>query len=224
MYREPLHLVLRCPSGGYRGYGATHSQSIEKIYLGLPGIQVIAASIASDPGKLLNKALDSGVPTLFVENKLDYPKELLLHNGNFWTNTEICDSEEMFPINRIRVSGDDKPDYTIITYGGMAYMAMDAMKILLYEDEINVDILVVSDLNYMLGVCRLVESKMALVLEEGAVLHGWGAEIGCCLLEEGIKVRRCGALDSFIPASKSWEENILPNKNKIISIIREDLM
>ena len=37
-------LVVRTPMGGGRGYGPTHSQSLEKLLLGVPNIVVVAAS------------------------------------------------------------------------------------------------------------------------------------------------------------------------------------
>ena len=35
-------LVVRTPMGGRRGYGPTHSQTLEKVLLGVPGIKVVA--------------------------------------------------------------------------------------------------------------------------------------------------------------------------------------
>ena len=39
-------LVLRTPMGGRRGYGPTHSQTLEKHFLGVPGLRVLAPSRA----------------------------------------------------------------------------------------------------------------------------------------------------------------------------------
>ncbi len=59
MYNEQVSvpLVLRTPMGGRRGYGPTHSQSIEKLFLGIPGLKVVAASHFGDPGELLYRAI-----------------------------------------------------------------------------------------------------------------------------------------------------------------------
>ena len=46
-------LVVRTPMGGRRGYGPTHSQSLEKLLLGVPNICVVAASECHDLGGLL---------------------------------------------------------------------------------------------------------------------------------------------------------------------------
>ena len=46
-------LVVRTPMGGRRGYGPTHSQSLEKLLLGVPNIVVVAASECHDLRGLL---------------------------------------------------------------------------------------------------------------------------------------------------------------------------
>ena len=57
MYNDQVRvpLVIRTPMGGRRGYGPTHSQSLEKLYLGVPGLCVVAPAALSqkdgiDPG------------------------------------------------------------------------------------------------------------------------------------------------------------------------------
>ena len=43
--------------GGRRGYGPTHSQSLEKHLLGTPGLRVLAPNGFSSPGDLLINAV-----------------------------------------------------------------------------------------------------------------------------------------------------------------------
>ena len=52
MYNDQvdLRLVVRTPMGGKRGYGPTHSQSLEKHFLGLPGTRMLALHHRHDPG------------------------------------------------------------------------------------------------------------------------------------------------------------------------------
>ena len=59
MYNEQVHvpLILRTPMGGRRGYGPTHSQSIEKHFLGVPGTRVLAMNHRSDPGEFYDYLL-----------------------------------------------------------------------------------------------------------------------------------------------------------------------
>jgi pyruvate/2-oxoglutarate/acetoin dehydrogenase E1 component len=80
MYNDKveLPLVVRTPMGGRRGYGPTHSQTLEKMFLGVPGIRVMAASQFGDPGEGLASAiLNDNEPLLFIENKLLYLLPLL---------------------------------------------------------------------------------------------------------------------------------------------------
>ncbi|MFQ5616792.1 MAG: alpha-ketoacid dehydrogenase subunit beta, partial [Anaerolineales bacterium] len=58
MYNEQVRvpIVIRTPMGGRRGYGATHSQTLEKMFLGLPGLRVLAPCALGSPGELLAHA------------------------------------------------------------------------------------------------------------------------------------------------------------------------
>jgi pyruvate/2-oxoglutarate/acetoin dehydrogenase E1 component len=79
MYNNNVHvpLVVRTPMGGRRGYGPTHSQSLEKMFLGTPGMKVVAPNTLGNPGQLLEEAIRDEDPVLFVEHKLLYTCRLL---------------------------------------------------------------------------------------------------------------------------------------------------
>src|SRR3954449_3319670 len=66
-------VVIRTPSGGGRGYGPTHSQSLEKHFLGVPHLRVVAPSLWHDPWALLQTFLADDAPVLQIEHKLLYP-------------------------------------------------------------------------------------------------------------------------------------------------------
>lgn len=219
LYDESIHIVLRTPSGGYRGYGATHSQSIEKIFMGIPGVQVVSPSIAYSPGELLKTTLDSGIPSVFIENKLDYARELLGDSGKFWVK-KVHTNENGFPLVRI-TPVDEKPDVTVITYGGMVDVAIAAAEELLYEDEINVEIMIPSLLTEVDSIIQACSSSFALIVEEGVRDFGWGSEICSRLFESrAIKCHRVGASNSVIPAAKNAEMKVLPCKEDIINAVR----
>ena len=206
MYGEEMHFVVRTPVGAYRGYGATHSQSLESIFMGIPGMQVVATSILYEPGKLLTYAMGTGVPTLFVENKTDYGKQLLIDNDDFWNRVQLS---EGFPIIRLGMS-DRKPDFSIVTYGGMVSIAMEAAKQLLYEEEIETEIIIPSLVSDTMHINDYISADKVIVLEEGVSEFGWGAEIGYNALSSGRGCKRIGARKSYIPAGKVAEAMVLP--------------
>ena len=53
------HLVVRTPMGGYRGYGPTHSQSLEKFLIGIPNIIVLYPSHVHPIKSILKKAINN---------------------------------------------------------------------------------------------------------------------------------------------------------------------
>ena len=74
-------LVVRTPMGGGRGYGPTHSQSLEKLFFGIPNLRIVSPSVYHEPGDLLRSAvLKDDQPVLFVEHKLLYGAALKTPN------------------------------------------------------------------------------------------------------------------------------------------------
>ncbi len=70
-------VIIRTPMGGKRGYAATHSQSIEKHFVGLPDTQVLCLHHRYSPAMLykdLFRTVDK--PTLVVENKTLYGQNI----------------------------------------------------------------------------------------------------------------------------------------------------
>lgn len=217
LYGENLCMVLRCPSGGYRGYGATHSQSLESMYMGIPGMQVISPSIAHDPSSLLIQSVNSGIPTLFVENKLDYPRELLKEKGRFWKKLQ---SEDDYPICSIKPL-DEKTEVSVIVYGGLVQTALEVMEEFLYEEEINVEVIIPSNLTDLSNLANHITSQNVVVVEEGVSNFGWASEVCCELSASGIYSSKVGAKRSYIPSAKKAEEYVLPTKEDFIKGIWE---
>src|SRR3990167_10407578 len=60
-------MVIRTPMGGRRGYGPTHSQTLESLFLNVPGISIVAPSTLHNPGLLLEAIVTSTKhPVLFI--------------------------------------------------------------------------------------------------------------------------------------------------------------
>ena len=89
-------VVIRAPSGGGRGYGPTHSQSLEKHFLGIPHLRVVAGSLWHDPVALFDGFLADDLPVLHIEHKLLYPLHLAT-NGEARLATIGRDGSDGFP-------------------------------------------------------------------------------------------------------------------------------
>ena len=54
----------RCPTGAGRGYGPTHSQSLQKHFIGVPGLSLYEASPFHDSRTLLPRLLERAYPAM----------------------------------------------------------------------------------------------------------------------------------------------------------------
>lgn len=221
-FEKELHLVVRDPMGGYRGYGATHSQSLEKLYVGLPHIAVIAPSVLHEPGDLLIKSMDLGVPVIFAENKLDYTRKM-------FQAEKIADAFEIqyhggdFPIAEAGFP-DEEAEVTIISYGGLIYPLLNMMYDLYMEEEVAVRLLDISSLSPMdfdLIYSLVKDDQKILTVEEGHIPFGIGDGIISNLAQRGMQAqfKSIGAKQHIIGTSKEAEALALPQMEDIQELI-----
>jgi 2-oxoisovalerate dehydrogenase E1 component len=213
-------IIIRTPMGGRRGYGATHSQSLEKHFLGLPGTRVLAIHSRYDPHTIYKRLLATiEQPTIVIENKVLY--------GDYVTHQTIngfrCEhTQEDFPTTRI--TSTSKPDVTIMCYGGMLVEAEKAADRLFDEHEVVAEIICPIQL-FPLRIQPVLESvrssRRLLVVEEGQVFCGFGAEVLAAVQEactDGLlSARRHGAAPHPLPCSRSAELESLPRIDSIVA-------
>ena len=222
-----IPMVIRSPMGGRRGYGPTHSQTIEKIFLGIPGIKVVAPSHIHNPGELLKKAIDDNDVVLFIENKSLYGKKLLFPEKNSLTNYFVQKSKETYETISMSYNDFDTADVTLLTYGGMLPLVLEASKIVYDKYHLHAEIIVPSNLNcglYPELVKSLKKTGCLVVVEEGTRRNGWGAEMSALLSSEHLDllelpIRRVAAKEMPVGCSKPLEDFVLPQVSDIVSEI-----
>jgi 2-oxoisovalerate dehydrogenase E1 component len=220
MFRDmAVPLVIRAPSGGRRGYGATHSQSPEHLFASVPGLTVVYGSHRHDVGRLLIDAtLRWPYPVLFLEHKLLYGE---VQDAAGYAALPSVDGDvaaDMFPTLRRGAAG---PDVTLLTYGGMLPLVEAAAKRLGEEEELGVEIIVPSLLaplpkGTLIG--HLLTRKRIAIVEESHYQYGVGAEVAATLLERGYrgKLLRIGAPPLPIPSARSLERQMLPDETRVV--------
>jgi len=237
MYNDQVRvpIVIRTPMGGRRGYGPTHSQSLEKMFLGVPGLKVIAPSTLGDPGALLMAAIADEDPVLFVDHKLLYPRPLLEAGKGELVDFEIQNFGGPFSGYKLQVTGY-APKLTIATYGYNFELARAAARELIMEHEVFAELVVFSQLSPF-AINPLLESLAStnhlLTVEEGGLTLGWGSEILARVTEcstdlplggawrSDCYARRIAALDLPIANSKPLEDAILPSVEDIVQAALE---
>ena len=171
--RLPLRLVVRCPTGGSRGYGPTHSQSLQKHFIGVPGLSLYEMSPFHDNRAVFAAMLERGraVRVLRGQGPL-HPAD-----GPWCDPLFRCARDGDLAVVELH-DADDCPDCVIIAPGGMAHRALAAMRSLLVEQEIACRLLVPSRL-YPFDVDTLLPllGDVVLVAEESTAGGTWGSEV-----------------------------------------------
>jgi pyruvate/2-oxoglutarate/acetoin dehydrogenase E1 component len=241
MYNDTVNLplVIRTPMGGRRGYGPTHSQTLEKIFMGIPGLTLIApVNIASKmgyvgPEKMLSTTiLTTENPVIFIENKLQYLLPVIDADSQEELNIHISyDSNDpgmQFPVHLLTVNGAPAPTVTITAYGYMAEIARQAVLKLAFDHEVFAELVVPTrlapfGLDEVMGSAK--RTGNLVVLEEGTLSMGWGAEVTARVAESSVgslkNVKRIAAKETPIPASSVLERETLPQVEDVVNEIRK---
>jgi pyruvate/2-oxoglutarate/acetoin dehydrogenase E1 component len=227
-----IPLVVRATSGAGRGYGPTHSQSLETMFLDVPGLFVVAPSHLLDPGELLVRAtVELRDPTLFVEHKLLYGRPLAAQRDGRVGDFYVRASERLFPTVHLSLTEFERPDVCLVCYGGTVPAALDAATDLLMRHETVCDVIVpaqvspvpVDDLLEALGSCRRV-----VVVEEGVAAAGWSATVIAAVAErdnsQSRRYARIGPPSSPVPASRALEAPLLPSADLIVRRVLEEVV
>lgn len=231
-----LPLVIRTPMGGRRGYGPTHSQSLEKHFLGVPGLRVLAPCALGNPGASLKAAiLQDDDPVLFIENKLLYlqPSQDQVSLSEFElsqftpsaipTPDAVLDPVNYAPAYTLSIRGAPTAQLTLATYGYTLELARQAALRLAYEYEIFIEIVALTQLSpFVIDpiLASAERTQRLLTLEEGSYSLGWGAEIlaqtSAAMGGRLQQAARLAARDKPIPASGPLEAQVLPSIEDIL--------
>jgi len=207
-------MVVRAPAGAGRGYGASHSQSLEAWFVHAPGLKVVAPSNPRDAHGLLKAAIRDDNPVVFVENKLLYG-----------TSGDVPDPDETLPLGKAAVvrEGDD---VTLVAYSRMTALALEAAS-RLEEAGISCEVLdlrTLAPLDEAAVLGSVAKTHRAVILEEDTRRGGVGAEVAAVIAEGAFgsldsPVRRVASADTPIPCSPTLERAILPSVDKIVAAV-----
>lgn len=224
MYNKQIQcpVVIRLPMGGGRGYGPTHSQTLDKLLCGIPNVKTIALNFLVDPREIYKTVWKQEKhPVIVIENKLDYGRKT---GKKIVSNYVIEQNFDLYPVVRVRpVSG--RAGATIVCYGGTADTVLDCVEPLFVEFDLLVEIIILSRISPLdVGViCDSVKNtKRLYVVEEGVMAGGFGSEVIASVIEktgDSITARRIGSMMVPIPSSKTLETEVLPSVFSILKVI-----
>ena len=220
MYAEQVRapLIVRAPMGGGRGYGPTHSQNIEKHFVGVPGLAVAILHARTRVDAMYETLRTFDDPILLIENKLLYRERADAALPEGYTRYE---SAAPLPTTVLRPEG--QPDITIVAFGRMSGYAEQAAVALGTREEIAPELLFplsVSPLDIEPIRESVARTGRLLVVEEGAEGFDLAAEVisQVALGYRGsapLRVRRLAAHAAPIPSAIDLERMVLPDQDDI---------
>ncbi|MGW1408871.1 alpha-ketoacid dehydrogenase subunit beta [Streptomyces sp. NPDC002403] len=212
--RRPMPLTVRCPTGGGRGYGPTHSQSLQKHFIGLPGLTLYELTPLHDNRRLFERVIDAAEPAIVFEDKVLYTQRMFTDS----TVDDLFSYDLLTPdVARVFVEDQDTYDCVVIAPGGVMHRALSAARSLLLDEEITCMILVPAklhpfDVEPLLPVLR--GTRAVVVAEESTADGTWGAEVAHRLHRRLWKslsgpVGLAHSADSIIPTAPHLEAEVL---------------
>jgi 2-oxoisovalerate dehydrogenase E1 component beta subunit len=212
-----IPIVVRAPSGGGIHGGPFHSQNPEMHFVHTPGLKVVCPSTAYDAKGLLKAAIRDPDPVIIFEHKYLYRR----------VKEELPGGDILVPIGKaaIRRKG---ADISIITYGAMVYVALDAAREL-EKEAIDVEVL---DLRSLLPFDKeavlesVKKTNKVILLHEDTRTGGFAGELAALISEEAFDyldgpIRRITAPDTPVPFSPPMEEFFLPKISDVLRVARE---
>ncbi|HFT6216856.1 TPA: alpha-ketoacid dehydrogenase subunit beta [Listeria monocytogenes] len=211
-------MVIRAPFGGGVHGALYHSQSVEKVFFGQPGLKIVVPSSPYDAKGLLKAAIRDNDPVLFFEHKRAYR----LLKG------EVPETDYIVPIGEANVvrEGDD---ITVITYGLAVQFAQQEAERLAAEG-VEAHILDLRTI-YPLDQEAIIEAtkktgKVLLVTEDnkqGSIISEVAAIISeHCLFDLDAPIARLAGPDTpAMPFAPTMEKHFMINPDKVADAMKE---
>ncbi len=217
--KAKVPMVIRGQQGVGRGNAGQHSQSVEAMFMHIPGIKVAMPSSPADAAGLLRAAIRDDNPIMFFEHKALYSKK-----------GEVPDDPEFsIPFGKANVVKEGK-DVTIIGTHLYIDKALSAGK-KLADEGIDVEVidprtLVPFDKDTIINSIR--KTGRAVVVHEAHKIGGVGAEIASTIMEEAFEyldapVIRLGAKQCTLPFNLGLENAVVPQEDDIITAVKSVL-
>ena len=217
MFGSKQHVPLTIRSIIGRGWGsaAQHSQSLQGLFLHVPGLKIVMPSSAYDVKGLLLASIADPDPVLFIEHRWLY--EIAEHVP-----------EEMYtiPIGKgiIRRKGKD---VTVVAVSYMVFEAMHAAKQLYEKEGIDIEVLdmrAIKPLDEDLLFASVKKTGRLIIADTGWKTGGITAEIAARVSEKIFShlkapIKRVALPDTPTPASPVLEKAYYPGKKEIITAI-----
>ncbi len=211
-------VVVRIPYGGGIGAVEHHSESPEAYFAHTAGLRVVSPSNPVDAYWMIQQAIRSDDPVVFLEPKRRY-----------WTKAEVDPAASPDPLHIARLVRPGT-DCTLVAYGPMVQTCLDAAAAAEADDgrqlEV-VDLRSISPVDFPAVEESVRRTRRLVVVHEAPTYHGVGAEIAArvterCFYHLEAPVLRVGGYHAPYPPSRV-EEEYLPDLDRVLDAVDRSL-
>lgn len=202
-----IPLVTWSAIGRGWGSGPQHSQAIQGLLLGVPGIKIVMPSTPYDAKGLMVSSILDNNPVIFIDHRWLMKREGYVPKGLY-----------TIPFGKgvIRQEGDA---CTVVGTSQAIDLAFSAAKQLKIETGIAVEVIdlrTIKPLDEEIILTSLKKTGKLLVVDTGWMMGGVCAEIGCLVAEKGFSdlkapIKRIGLPDCPSPAGNVLENFYYPD-------------
>jgi pyruvate/2-oxoglutarate/acetoin dehydrogenase E1 component len=209
-------MVIRGPSGGGVHGGPFHSNNPEIPFVHTPGLKVVVPGTAYDAKGLIKAAIRDPDPVLYFEHKLLYRR----------IKEDIPAEDYEVPLGKARIARKGS-DVSVITYGAMVYVALEAAEALAREgielEVVDLRCLVPLDEEAILN--SVMKTTRVILLHEDTQTGGFAGELTARITEKAFDYLdappiRVTAPDCPVPYSPPLEEAFLPKVKDVVKAAR----
>ncbi|MBS0653755.1 MAG: alpha-ketoacid dehydrogenase subunit beta [Verrucomicrobia bacterium] len=215
-----IPLVIWSAIGRGWGSGPQHSQAIQGLLLGVPGIKIVMPSTPYDAKGLMATAIRDNNPVIFIEHRWLMRREGIVPEESY---------EIPFGKGVVRQEGKD---CTVVGASQSIDLAWTAAKQLKNESGIEaevIDLRTIKPLDEEIILNSVKKTGKLLVVDTGWAMGGVCAEIGCLVAEKAFSslkapIKRIGLPDCHSPAGNVLENFYYPStvtmKQAIASLVK----
>ncbi len=212
----PCPITVRLPSGGTKGSGPFHSQSMEALYAHYPGLVVVTPATVEDAYTMLLDAVAIDDPVVYCEHKYLY----------YHLKADKLPADRL-PIGQARIARAGR-DLSIVTYSAMLHESLavaEEMAAEGYEIEV-IDLRSVKPLDTDTVLASVARTGRLLCVGESFPWGGVTAEVIARVATEGFHLldaapRRVNAKDTPIPYHPNLWSAHRPNSKSIGAAARQ---
>ncbi len=214
---QAFPVVIRIPYGGHIGAVEHHQESPEAYFAHTAGLRVVSPSTPHDAYWLIQEAITSQDPVIYLEPK-----------SRYWHKGTIDDEKSGVSMHQARVVREGG-DVTLIGHGAMVSVALQAAEIAQTEGvsiEV-IDLRSLSPIDYDTILDSVRKTGRLVVAQEAPGNVSVGSEIAATLTEKAFYVMeapvlRVSGFDTPFPPAK-LEGIYLPDTDRILDAVDRSL-